>query len=120
MVKRLFVYFLLSIFTVSAKAQTETSDKVKTYIEIWSMHKSSTPTIDTGEGKGSEKYKTENGEVIEFHSSIGAVNWFVSNGWKLESEHMSTCNDRTIKMYVVSKEIPKERVKSKENLYLKK
>ena len=120
MMKRLFVYFLLSAFITNAKAQTETSDTVKTYIEIWSMHKSSTPTIDTGEGKGSETYKTEDGRVIEFHSSMGAVNWFVSNGWKLESEHMSTCNDRTIKMYVVSKEVSLEQAKAKENNYIKK
>ena len=120
MMKRLFVYFLLCAFIANAKAQTETSDMVKTYIEIWSMHKSSTPTIDTGEGKGSENYKTEDGKVIQFHSSMGAVNWFVSNGWKLESEHMSTCNDRTIKMYVVSKEVPLEQVKAKENNYIKK
>jgi hypothetical protein len=118
--KKLFVYLFLSAFAIGSKAQTVKTDSVKTYIEIWSMHKSSTPTIDTGEGKGSEKYKAENGEVIEFHSSIGAVNWFVSNGWKLESEHMSTCNDRTIKMYVVSKDVPKEQVKSKENKYIKK
>lgn len=118
--KKITLLLILSFLAINANAQSEAKETVKTYIEIWSMHKSSTPTIDTGEGKGSEKYKTENGEVIEFHSSIGAVNWFVSNGWKLESEHMSTCNDRTIKMYVVSKEIPKEHVKSKENLYLKK
>ena len=110
----------LSLLAINAKAQSEAKETVKTYIEIWSMHKSSTPTIDTGEGKGSETYKTEDGRVIEFHSSMGAVNWFVSNGWKLESEHMSTCNDRTIKMYVVSKDVPKEQVKSKENKYIKK
>jgi hypothetical protein len=114
------LFLILSLLTINANAQSEEKETVKTYIEIWSMHKSSTPTIDTGEGKGSEKYKAENGEVIEFHSSIGAVNWFVSNGWKLESEHMSTCNDRTIKMYVVSKDVPKEQVKSKENKYIKK
>jgi hypothetical protein len=114
------LFLTLSLLTINANAQSEAKETVKTYIEIWSMHKSSTPTIDTGEGKGSEKYKAENGEVIEFHSSIGAVNWFVSNGWKLESEHMSTCNDRTIKMYVVSKDVPKEQVKSKENKYIKK
>lgn len=117
--KYLFI-LILSLWALNANAQSEAKETVKTYIEIWSMHKSSTPTIDTGEGKGSEKYKTENGEVIEFHSSIGAVNWFVSNGWKLESEHMSTCNDRTIKMYVVSKDVLKEQVKSKENKYIKK
>ena len=64
-------------------------------------------------------YKTEDGRVIEFHSSMGAVNWFVSNGWKLESEHMATCNDRTVKMYVVSKEVPLEQVKAKANNYIK-
>ena len=120
MMKRLFVYFLLSAFIASAKAQTETSDKVKTYIEIWSMHKSSTPTIDTGDGKGSEIYKTEDGRVIEFHSSMGAVNWFVSNGWKLESEHLALSNDRCVKMYVVSKEVPLEQVKEKAKKYIKK
>ena len=118
--KRLIAFLFLSLSVIGVNAQTDTQNKVKTYIEIYSLHKSSTPTIDTGEGKGSEKYKAENGEVIEFHSSIGAVNWFVSNGWKLESEHMSTCNDRTIKMYVVSKDVPKEQVKSKENKYIKK
>ena len=118
--KKITLLLILSLLAINANAQSETKETVKTYIEIWSMHKSSTPTIDTGEGKGSEKYKAENGEVIEFHSSIGAVNWFVSNGWKLESEHMSTCNDRTIKMYVVSKDVPKEQVKSKENNYIKK
>ena len=50
---------------------------------------------------------------------MGAVNWFVSNGWKLESEHMATCNDRTVKMYVVSKEVPLEQVKAKANNYIK-
>ena len=120
MMKRLFFIFLLCAFMTNAKAQTNTSEMVKTYVEIWSMHKSSTPTIDTGEGKGSDTYKTEDGRVIEFHSAIGAVNWFVSNGWKLESEHMSTCNDRTIKMYVVSKEVPLEQVKAKANNYIKK
>lgn len=103
---------------LNAKAQSE-EETVKTYIEIWSMHKSSTPTIDTGEGKGSETYKTEDGRAIEFHSSMGAVNWFVSNGWKLESEHMATSNDRTVKMYVVSKEVPLEQVKAKANNYIK-
>ncbi len=104
--KYLFI-LILSLLALNAKAQSE-EETVKTYIEIWSMHKSSTPTIDTGEGKGSETYKTEDGRAIEFHSSMGAVNWFVSNGWKLESEHMATCNDRTVKMYVVSKEVPLE------------
>lgn len=118
--KRLVSYLLLSVFVLGAKAQTETPDKVKTYIEIYSMHKSSTPTIDTGEGKGSETYKTEDGKVLKFHSSIGAVNWFVSNGWKLESQHMSTCNDRTVKMYVVSKEVPKEQVENKQSSYISK
>ena len=118
--KKLSLLLILSFLAINAKAQSETKETVKTYIEIWSMHKSSTPTIDTGEGKGSEKYKAENGEVIEFHSSIGAVNWFVSNGWKLESTHMSTCNDRTIKMYVVSKEIPVEQAKAKQQKYVKK
>ena len=117
--KYLFI-LILSLLALNANAQSEAKETVKTYIEIWSMHKSSTPTIDTGEGKGSETYKTEDGRVIEFHSSMGAVNWFVSNGWQLESEHMSTCNDRTIKMYVVSKDVPKEQVKSKENKYIKK
>ncbi len=111
---------LLCIAVLDAKSQSENEELVKTYVEIWSMHKSSTPTIDTGEGKGSETYKTESGRIIEFHSSIGAVNWFVCNGWKLESEHMSTCNDRTIKMYVVSKEVRKEQVMAKGNLYIKK
>lgn len=117
---RLVAFLLLSVFVLGAKAQTETSDKVKTYIEIFSFHKASTPTIDTGEGKGSETYKTEDGKEIKFHSSIGAVNWFVSNGWKLESEHMATCNDRTVKMYVVSKEVPKEQVEAKQNRYVTK
>ena len=118
--KKLFLVVILSLLVFNAKAQSKAEGTVKTYIEIWSMHKSSTPTIDTGEGKGSETYKTEDGRVIEFHSSIGAVNWFVSNGWQLESEHMSTCNDRTIKMYVVSKDVPKEQVKSKANKYINK
>lgn len=117
--KKLFVYLIMSMAFLNANAQTESANKVKTYIEIWSMHKSSTPTIDTGEGKGSEKYTTEDGKIIEFHSSIGAVNWFVSNGWELVSEHMATCNDRTVKMYVVGKEVSKEQVKSKQNLYIK-
>ena len=114
--KYLFI-LILSLLALNAKAQSE--ETVKTYIEIWSMHKSSTPTIDTGEGKGSETYKTEDGRAIEFHSSMGAVNWFVCNGWKLESEHMATCNDRTVKMYVVSKEVPLEQVKAKANNYIK-
>ena len=118
--KRLLSYLVLSLFVLCAKAQTNKADSVKTYIEIWSMHKSSTPTIDTGVGKGSDSYKTDDGQVIKFHSSIGAVNWFVSKGWKLESQHMSTCNDRTIKMYVVSKLVPKEQVVSKQDSYLSK
>jgi len=118
--KRLFSYLLLSVFVLCVKAQTNKQDSVKTYIEIWSMHKSSTPTIDTGVGKGSETYKTEEGQVVKFHSSIGAVNWFVSKGWMLESQHMSTCNDRTIKMYVVSKIVPKEQVISKQKSYINK
>lgn len=117
--KYLFI-LILSLLALNANAQSETKETVKTYIEIWSMHKSSTPTIDTGEGKGSETYKTEDGKEIVFHSSMGAVNWFVSNGWKLESTHMSTCNDRTIKMYVVSKEIPVEQAKAKQQKYVKK
>ena len=117
--KRFVVFLVLCVFVLSVKAQKNPSEKVKTYIEIYSMHKSSTPTIDTGEGKGSETYKTEDGQIIKFHSAIGAVNWFVSNGWKLESEHMATCNDRTVKMYVVSKEVPLEQVKAKANNYIK-
>ena len=117
--KKLFLVVILNLLAFNAKAQSEAKETVKTYIEIWSMHKSSTPTIDTGEGKGSETYKTEDGRGIEFHSSMGAVNWFVSNGWKLESEHMATCNDRTVKMYVVSKEVPLEQVKAKANNYIK-
>lgn len=118
--KRLIAYLAFSVFTLCAKAQTVNNDSVKTYIEIYSMHKASTPTIDTGEGKGSESYKTENGQVIKFHSAIGAVNWFVSNGWKLESQHMSTCNDRTVKMYVVSKVVPKEQIVTKQSSYINK
>ena len=111
---------MLVAIAMNASAQSNQGERVKTYVEIWSMHKSSTPTIDTGEGKGSNIYKTEDGKEIEFHSSIGAVNWFVSNGWTLVSEHMSTCNDRTIKMYVVSKEVPIESAKKKQNSYIKK
>lgn len=118
--KRVFVFWVFSVFVLGAKAQNDTIDKVKTYIEIYSWHKSSTPTIDTGEGKGNESYKTGDGRVITFHSAIGAVNWFVSNGWKLESEHMSTCNDRTVKMYVVSKEVTKEQVIAKQSKYISK
>lgn len=118
--KRIFSYLVLSVFVLCAKAQTNKPDSVKTYIEIWSMHKSSTPTIDTGEGKGSETYRTEDGRVIEFHSSMGAVNWFISNGWNLESEHLALSNDRCVKMYVVSKEVPLEQVKAKANKYIKK
>ena len=118
--KKLFLVVILSLLVFNAKAQSKAEGTVKTYIEIWSMHKSSTPTIDTGEGKGSETYKTEDGRVIEFHSSIGAVNWFVSNGWKLESEHLALSNDRCVKMYVVSKEVPIEQVKAKANNYIKK
>lgn len=114
-----FILFTMLLFTVLViEAQVNPEKKVKTYIEIWSMHKASTPTIDTGVGKGSETYKTEDGKEIKFYSSIGAVNWFVSNGWKLESVHMSTCNDRTIKMYVVSKEVPAESVKNKQKDYV--
>ena len=118
--KRLFVFMALCFVVFAAKAQSTSKETVKTYIEIYSWHKASVPTIDTGEGKGSEKYITEDGKEIKFHSSIGAVNWFVSNGWKLESEHMSTCNDRTVKMYVISKEVPLEQVKSKQNNYVNK
>ena len=118
--KKVFLLLTLCVITLTVKAQSENSDKVKTYIEIYSWHKSSTPTIDTGEGKGSETYKTEDGKTIEFYSAMGAVNWFVSNGWKLESQHMSTCNDRTVKMYVVSKEVPKEQAVSKQAIYIKK
>ena len=118
--KKITLLLILSFLAINANAQSEAKETVKTYIEIWSMHKSSTPTIDTGEGKGSETYKTEDGRVIEFHSSMGAVNWFVSNGWVLESQHMATCNDRTVKMYVVSKEVPKEQVVTKQSQYLNK
>ena len=69
--KYLFI-LILSLLALNAKAQSE-EETVKTYIEIWSMHKSSTPTIDTGEGKGSETYKTEDGRAIEFHSSMGLL-----------------------------------------------
>lgn len=108
------------LLVMSTNAQTKNPDVTKTYIEIVSQHKSSTPTIDNGDGKGSNIYVTESGDRIEFFSSIGAVNWFVSNGWKLESEHISACNDRTIKMYVVSKEIPSEKAKSAQSKYFKK
>ena len=118
--KRFLFCLLFGLFIIDGKAQTEITEKVKTYIEIWSMHKASTPTIDTGEGKGSDTYKTEDGREIVFHSSIGAVNWFISNGWKLESSHMSTCNDRTIKMYVVSKEVSIKHIKSKQDAFIKK
>ena len=118
--KKITLLLILSFLAINANAQSEAKETVKTYIEIWSMHKSSTPTIDTGEGKGSETYKTEDGRVIEFHSSMGAVNWFVSNGWKLESEHLALSNDRCVKMYVVSKEVPLEQVKAKANNYIKK
>lgn len=118
--KRLSVLIFFTLVVLGIKAQAETTDKVKTYIEIYSWHKSSTPTIDTGFGKGNESYRTEDGQVIEFHSAMGAVNWFVSNGWKLESQHMSTCNDRTVKMYVVSKEIPLDLAKSRQNGFIKK
>lgn len=115
---KIFVMLAICFVALTAKAQNDSTKTVKTYIEIWSMHKLSTPTIDTGEGKGSETYKTEDGKVIKFHSSIGAVNWFVSNGWKLESEHMATCNDRSVKMYVVSKEVPVEQAIAKQGSYV--
>jgi len=92
---------------------------VKTYIEIYAGHKNSTPIIDDGKGKGNSSYRNEKGELIEFNTAIAAVNWFVSNGWKLESLHMSISNDRTGKMYVVSKEIPAEVAKSEQQYYIK-
>lgn len=115
---KIFVMLAICFVALTAKAQNDSTKTVETYIEIWSMHKSSTPTIDTGEGKGSETYKTEDGKVVKFHSSIGAVNWFVCNGWKLESEHMATCNDRSVKMYVVSKEVPVEQTIAKQGSYV--
>ena len=118
--QRLFIYLVFCVLTFNANAQTAVTDSVKTYIEIYSWHKSSTPTIDTGEGKGTETYKTEEGQVIKFHSAIGAVNWFVGKGWKLESEHMATCNDRSVKMYVVSKKVPTECAASKLDNYINK
>lgn len=118
--RRLVICIYYFIIVLGIKAQTDTTGVVKTYIEIYAMHRTSTPTIDTGEGKATNSYTTKDGDVIEFYSSIGAVNWFVSNGWKLESQHMATCNDRTIKMYIVSKEIPKKQAKAKQNNYINK
>ena len=118
--RKIVVIIFMSIITICANAQNVEQEVVKTYIEIYSMHKASVPTIDTGEGKGTNTYRTEEGDVIEFHSSIGAVNWFVGNGWKLESVHMSTCNDRTVKMYVVSKETTLEQAKSRQLTSIKK
>jgi len=71
--KKITLLLILSFLAINANAQSEAKETVKTYIEIWSMHKSSTPTIDTGEGKGSETYKTEDGRAIEFHSSMGLL-----------------------------------------------
>ena len=118
--RKIVLIIFMSIITLCLNAQIPKQDVVKRYIEIYSWHKASVPTIDTGEGKGSNTFKTEEGETIEFHSAIGAVNWFVCNGWKLESEHMSTCNDRTVKMYVVSKETTLEQAKSRQLKYIKK
>lgn len=109
----------LCLLSVIGNAQTNVLPKVKKYIEIYAWFKASTPTIDTGEGKGKNTFTTEEGKEIEFHSAIGAVNWFIANGWTLESSHMSTCNDRSVKMYVVSKEISKDNAKEKLEKYIK-
>ena len=117
--KKILFVFILSALTIGAKAES-TGNTVKTYIEISSLHNGSTPIIDTGYSKGSEQYKTETGETKVFHSPIGAVNWFISNGWKLESINMSVGDDRLVKIYVISKEIPIEEAKSREIKYVKK
>lgn len=62
--KRLSVLIFFTLVVLGIKAQAETTDKVKTYIEIYSWHKSSTPTIDTGFGKGNESYRTEDGKSL--------------------------------------------------------
>lgn len=118
--KRILFSVLLCSLSVCIFAQSDKVKTVKKYVEIYAMFKTSTPIIDTGEGKGKETYMTEDGNEVVFHSAIGAVNWFVANGWELVSEHMSTCNDRSVKMYVVSKEIPFQEAKIKENKYIKK
>lgn len=116
--KKLFFVLTLSVLAIGLKAESfEKSAKI--YIEISSLHNGSTPIIDTGCGKGTEQYKTETGETIIFHSPIGAVNWFVSKGWKLESESISAGDDRLVKMYVISKEVPIDGVKSNERKYIK-
>ena len=118
--KKLFLILTLSVLTTGLRAEPTERKTVKTYIEILAVQRGSTPTIDTGNGKYSEQYKTEEGEVIVFNTVMGAVNWFVSQGWKLESVNMSAGDDRLARMYVVSKEIPVEEAKSKEINYIKK
>ncbi len=118
--KPILIAMFMGMIPLCINAQSLETKNVKTYIEIYSMHKASTPTIDTGDGKGKTTYTTEDGRTIEFYSSIGAVNWFVSNGWTLESQHMATCNDRTVKMYVVSKEIPQTEAQRKQEKYINK
>ena len=118
--KKFIITFLLCTVSIYTYAQSDKVKTVKKYVEIYAWFKASTPTIDTGEGKGKETYITEDGREIEFHSAIGAVNWFVANGWELVSEHMSTCNDRSVKMYVVSKNILLHEAQEKEKKYIKK
>lgn len=112
-----FITALLCLFVTTIQAQTEKT--VKKFVEIYAWFKASTPTIDTGEGKGKETYTTDDGKEIEFYSAIGAVNWFVANGWELVSEHMSTCNDRSVKMYVLSKDIDLQEAQNKQKKYIK-
>ena len=117
---KLIITVLLCIFATNTYAQSDKTKTSKRYVEVYAWFKASTPTIDTGEGKGKETYTTEEGKVISFHSAIGAVNWFVSNGWELVSEHMSTCNDRSVKMYVLSKDVPLQDAQKNQDKYIKK
>lgn len=104
-----FIITLLFIVPLLGMAQN-VPDSVTVYMEV-SRVSAGFVKIDDGNGKDQD-YVAEDGRIIHFNSAVGAVNYFMGQGWKLNRFTQSSGEDnRMLRIYVIEKKLPYEEAK---------
>lgn len=94
----------LFIFPFTGMSQT-TPDSVTVYMEV-SRVSGGAIRVDDGNGKDQD-YIAEDGRILHFNSAVGAVNYFMGQGWKLNRFTQSAGDDnRILRIYVIEKKLP--------------
>lgn len=103
--------FLTSLFLFPLIGMSQsTPDSVIVYMEV-SRVSAGFVKIDDGNGKDQD-YIAEDGRILHFNSAVGAVNYFMGQGWKLNRFTQSSGEDnRMLRIYVIEKKLPYDEAK---------